>query len=577
MKSRHGLFIGLLLVMALLAGACGPAPTPVAEEPEAPEAPLPTSPAEAEPTEAVAPEGETLVLRTTSGEGDMIDCLNPAYCWSGYQLWEVLYDSLVDYGSWGADWARGRLAESWDISEDGYTWTFHLRDLSGATFHDGTPFGADDIAWSLNYMAGNEALSWLLGTAVGENFGAKVIDDRTIQLTLDEALAEPILLDNLPYVYALPPQIWGQYDAETVYDFDNAENIGTGPFKLVEWVQGQYIILDAHEGYFMGKPPVDRIIVITYSNLDAATQSIIAGEIDSVTYVGPDMVDPLQAIPEITVVENPPEMEYHMWFNVSEDGNQNPAIKDLRVRQAIAHAIDKQQLVDTVLYGRAYASENFFDAGPDHALSPWSPDDVRAYSFDLAEANRILDEAGYMDSDGDGVREMNDGTGQPLSLELLFDANNSYLLVYAETMSQWLAEAGIDAQPSAVDSAALNDMMRASDYDFAITQYAFTFDPDLQLQWFICDAIDWGTNFAGYCDDAMDELYYGQRYAPDRAERMSYIHDIVQKIHDDVPYIQLAFLKRFEAFRNDRWAISDTDNGWMTWSWDGIWGYTPVE
>jgi peptide/nickel transport system substrate-binding protein len=570
MNKRFGRVIVVILTLSIVVAACASGETPTVEEPS----PAAISPPETQPTEAPAESEQEVVLYTTSGEGDMIDCLNPAYCWAGYQLWEVLYDTLADYGSWGVDWSTPRLAESWDISDDGYTWTFHLRDLSGATFHDGTPLTAESVAWSLNYIGGNEAISWLLGTWAGENFGATVIDDRTVQLTLDEPMAEEIFLDSLPYAYILPRHIWEQYDADTIYDFDNAEAIGSGPFKLVEWIPGQHIVLEAHEGHFKGKPPVDRIVVITYSNLDAATQSLISGEVDSITYVGPDMVDPLMAIPEITVIENPPEYEYHMWFNVMENSDRHPALGDVRVRQAIAHAIDKQQLVDLVLYGRAYATNNMFDGGPNY--SRWAPADVKSYAFDLDEGNRILEEAGYLDDDGDGVREMNDGSGLPLSIRLNFDANNSYLLVYAETISTWLAGIGIEAEPSAMDTGTLNDTMRAFDYDIAVTQYAFTFDPDLQMQWFLCDAIDWGINFAGYCNDEMEELYVAQRYEPDFDKRLDYIHDMLRLVHDDVPYIQLALLKRFEAFRNDRWSISDTDNGWMTWSWDGIWGYERV-
>lgn len=559
--------------VAMSLSACGSTPTPEVEEPASPTAPVVEQPTDAPVTE---PE-KMVVLTTTSGEGDMIDCLNPAYCWKGYQLWEVLYDTLADYGSWGENWSTGRLAESWEISDDGYTWTFHLRDLTGATFHDGTPLTAESVAWSLNYIGGNEAISWLLGTWGGDNFGATVIDDRTVQLTLNEPIAEDIFLDSLPYAFILPRHIWEGYDAETIYDFENAENIGSGPFKLVEWVPGQHIILEAHEGHFMGKPPVDQIIVITYSNLDSATQSLISGEVDSITYVSPDMLETLNAIPEITVIENPPEMEFHMWFNVMEEGNQHPALADVRVRQAIAHAIDKQQLVDLVLYGKAVASDNFFDSGPGHALYPWSPEEVKAYTFDLDEGNRILDEAGYLDGDDDGVREMNDGSGLPITLGMIFDANNSHLLVYAETISDWMAEIGIESLPTATDDATIQALMQGFEYDLALTQYAFTFDPDLQLQWFICDSIAWGINGAGYCDEEMDELYYGQRYAADLEERRGFVYQIVQKLHDEVPYIQLAFLNRYEAFRNDRFSISDTDNGWMTWSWDGIWGYEQVE
>jgi peptide/nickel transport system substrate-binding protein len=577
MKSRYWILMALALVAALVVGACGTAATPTAVSPEAPQAPEPTSPTiEEMPTEPPEVElSEPFVLRTTWGAGyENIDCLNFAYCWNAWQLWESLYDGLVDMWIDGEGYV-GRVADSWERSDDGLTWTFHLRDLTGATFHDGTPFTAEDIAWTINYYAGNEAISWLLYTDVSEGFSAEAVDDRTVEVKLVEPLSERVFLDALVYVFMLPKHIWEPYDAESIYDFDNAQNIGTGPFRLVEWEQGQYMILDAHEGYFMGKPPIDRVILQEYVSADAAVQALIAGEIDHITYLQPDAVDLLQGIPEITVIEREPEFEYHMNINVMEGGNHHPALSDLIVRQAIAQSIDKQQLVDTTMAGRGIPPKDIFDGGV--SWNYWSPPDLEDYAFDTDLAASMLQDAGYVDSDGDGVREMNDGSGTPLTFRLYFPSGDATGLGFSEQIAAWMSAAGMATEIEAVDDSALPSLYLDHDYDLAVDNYAFTVDVDYPLSTFTCDGIDWEINFPGYCSAAFDDAYYAQRVAPTTEERQGLVFDAVRVLHDDVPYIQLAFPNRYEAYRNDRINVTITDTEWYTWGWWGVWGYERAE
>jgi peptide/nickel transport system substrate-binding protein len=556
-------------MLSLILGACKTA-TPT-------EGPAPTSPPDVQPTDAPpepTSEPEPVVMRI-GREGDLVDCLNIALCGRGYNAWEVLYDGLVDWAEEGMDGVVGRLAESWEISEDGMTWTFHLRDLTNATFHDGTPLTAEAIAWSLNYIAFNDAISWLYGAYIDEGFGAEVVDDQTVVLQLLEPMNPDILLNYLVYVHIFPQHIWEQYDSESIYVFENIEAIGTGPYKLAEWEPGQYMIFDAHDGHVMGRPPVDRIIIQTYATQDGMIQALIAGEIDAIMNLDGIAVETLTAIPEITVFEKSPLYEHHIYFNMWESGLRNSAIEDKVVRQAIAHAIDKQQIVDVVFGGRAVASDSYWDGGL--RWERWAHPTLEAHTFDLELATGMLEDAGYVDSDRDGVREMNDGSGEPLTLRLFFENDSSVQLSMAEMVRTWVSGIGIDLQLESLEPATLTDAVLSGDFDLGMSVYGFDWDPDYNVFWLTSYALDWGLNWPGYANPDFDDLYLAQFYAATDEERNEYLYLIQEHLHEEVPWIQLQHFNVFDAYRNDKFEFTIQNSMWESWHWWGIYGVEVVE
>ncbi|MBL7164605.1 MAG: ABC transporter substrate-binding protein [Anaerolineales bacterium] len=549
MNKKFLVFLTLFIALSLMLAACGPDTAPSAE--------LPTDTGK-------------VVLHTTA-EGHAADCLNPAYCWIPYNLWEVTYDTLVDWGGIGEP-VRGRLAESWEISADGLIWTFHLVDLGNISFHDGTPLTSEDVAWAINYVAYNPGLSWLLWTKVGENFGAVATDDRTVVLTLDEATNPDAFLSSLVYVYILPRHIWEQYDW-TIFSFENEDVIGTGPFMFNEWVPGQHLILDANPNYWGGKPSVDQIIIQVYTTPDAQVLALDSGEVNHITDVPANFVDQLDGNPDITVISRPPMYEYHLFFNMWDGGITHPALTDLRVRQAIAHAIDKEQLLDVVFQGRGVASNSMWDGGA--RFDYWAPPDIKSYSFDLEEAKGILENAGYKDTDGDGIREMNDGSGQPLTFRFYFDAGQANHLPYAETIANWLSDIGIGTELEALESLTLTEAALAGDFDLILYLYGFEWDPEYQLLSLTCLGVDWGINFPGYCNADFDELYAAQHLAQERQERREYVYEAQRLVHNEVPWIQLVHINSYEAYNNQLFNFTITDSLWPGWGWYGVQGIEP--
>jgi peptide/nickel transport system substrate-binding protein len=554
--------IAICLVSVSILVACSSTPTPKVGEPPV-----------VEPTEALPPE-EPFVLRI-GHEGDLIDCLNFAACTGGYNAWEVLYDHLWAFGEIG-NLIQPELVQSWDISDDMMTWTMYLADLEGATFHDGTPLDAEAIAWSINYWATNDAISWFFGTEVGEGFGMEVIDDRTVVMHLLEPVTPDAFLSAVGYIYITPKNVWEEYDAESIYDFGNEEAIGSGQYKLVDFSPGEHIIFEAHEGHFRGKPPVDQIVVQNFTSQDAMVQALITGEIDAIFGIPPNLLEALQEVPDLTIVERSPgNNDTHLLFNMWEGGTRNAAIEDKVVRQAVAHAIDKQQIVDVVYAGHAIASDNFFDIGPRY--EKWEYPTLKSYTFDLNLAASMLEDAGYVDSDGDGVREMNDGSGTPLNFRIYFDIEDANHLATAELISTWLSDIGVVGEVEGLDYGTMIDYLLGGDFDIVITQWGIDPDPDIMILTLHSIGVDWAINWAGYSNPELDELYFDQHFATDYEERRAVIWEILDLVHEEVPRIQLNNVALFDAYRSDRLSFPTLDTIWYPWQGIGIYEFERVE
>jgi peptide/nickel transport system substrate-binding protein len=267
----------LAVVVLILAGCTQePAPTEMPAEPVATEEPQvqPTEAPQVEPTampteEPVASEPVTMRVGTTY----IWDTANPTYGWYNYGLRYLVYDTLVEEAGIGR-FVPG-LAESWTYSDDGLVWTFKIRE--GVTFHDGTPCTADEVAWSLNWTIENEIETFSFYLVNFQEIVA--LDPTTLQVTLSEPVGNMEYL--LMYVWILPPSVWEGMTYDDIMEFEDlSAAMGTGPYKLVEWVEGEYLILEANENYWRGKPAIDRMVWQEFATEDAAVQALIAGEID---------------------------------------------------------------------------------------------------------------------------------------------------------------------------------------------------------------------------------------------------------------------------------------------------------
>src|SRR5690554_4870714 len=217
-------------------------------------------------------EPTTLRIGTTY----MIDTLNPANGFYGYAIRPLWYDTLVTWA--GGDNFEPSLAESWSVSDDGLTWTFKIRD--GVRFSDGSRLTAEDVAWNIRWLIENEVPSMIGYLNNVED--AQAIDETTLEITVSEPVPDMISA-KLLYVWMLPPSVWQDLNGDDIVELDDPiATVGSGPYILTDYQEGEYLIMEANEDYWRGAPPVDQIIYQEYATEDALVQALLAGDIDVV-------------------------------------------------------------------------------------------------------------------------------------------------------------------------------------------------------------------------------------------------------------------------------------------------------
>jgi len=385
-KIKFNLILSLMIVMVLLLASCGGGETPAAPEVEAPteseaEAPAEEAEAPAE-SEAEAPEeaeeevpaeeipsAEPVTLKV--GTTYIWDTANPTFGWYGYTIRYMIYDTLVE--EMGISNFQPGLAESWTVSDDGLVWTFKIREW--VKFHDGTPCDANAVAWSLNWTLENDIETFAFYLY---NFSEIVaLDDTTLQVTLSDPVGNMEYL--LMYVWILPESVWGTMTYDEIMEFEDlSAGIGTGPYVLKEWSEGEHLIMEANKDYWRTTPVIDQIIYQEYATEDAMVQALLAGEIDVVEVVPATAIQTLQDAPNIEVPIMGSTIIDELIINSHENGTQPESIWDPAVRLAMAYGIDKQQIVNVAYLGLADA------LGPvvPTSMGDWHNSDIQDIPFD---------------------------------------------------------------------------------------------------------------------------------------------------------------------------------------------------
>jgi len=567
MKSRKSFPVIVLLMVALLLAACaGQTPAPTEAEVVETEAPAPAATEaseveapEAEPTEVMPEPTEPVVLRI--GYGGSPDTLNPgtAILSEAWAMFELVYDTMFDLNLDGT--YRLSLAESYEVSDDGTVWTFKLR--PGFTFHDGEPLTAQDIAFSYNFYQAHEDFPYMpVYTEYFESVEAP--DDETVVITLTEAI--PNMESQLVFLYVLPEHIWSQYDDPVgAVEFENEEMIGTGPFKMIEYQQGEFVHLAAVKDHLLTPPKIDEVVFQTFDNMDALVQALVTGQVDMITEM------PNTAVPTLRNTENvelvvgapiAPEVTDIIPNQVSEENcppddgvcSGHPALRDKTVRLALAYATDKQKIIDVALLGLGTPGLTLIPDG----LGVFYNDSIQDFPFDIDEANRLLDEAGYLDTDGDGVREMPDGTN-PLIFRLNWPSDHLTAPRIAELLTETWSQVGVKLEPQVLDPDALTSVCCPTfDFDIIIWGWGSDPDPGFLLSVHLTDEIPTGNSETGYSNPVFDDLYNQQATELDPDKRRDIIWEMQQILHDDVAYIIPFYAQATQAYRTDRFT------GWIT-------------
>lgn len=524
----------------------------------------------------------------TVGITQDVDSLNPftGIVAEAYEIWGLMYDTLTGYAQ--EDFAPvPALAESWETSEDGLTWTYTLND--GATFSDGEPLTADDVVYTFQRIIDGsyEQTNW--GNYVTLITDVEATDERTVVMTTSEP--SPIML-AMP-IPILPQHVWEAIDGTAVADYSNEPDeeggaVGSGPFRLIEHSANQFLRLEANPDYWNGAPNIDELTFRIFTNQDSMAQALRRGEIDVADSLEANVFESLQDVEGITTVAAAYSGFDELSFNVGaalDDGTPigdgHPALRDLEVRRAIAHAVDTQALVDRALGGYGTPGTTIIPSLYSRLhLEPENP-----YVFDLDEANSILDEAGYQRG-ADGVREMPDGS-QRLSFRLVARQESPSSQTSVQFISGWLADIGIETDVQVISEDTLTEVIGNGEFDMFEWGWVVEPDPDYQLSTFTCASrsyVEEGVTYANlsdsfYCNPEYDELYAQQARQIDLDERADTVREMQQMLYDDVPYVVTYYYDNLEAYRSDRFtnfAPQPDPDGSLLFQW-GTYSYRSVE
>ena len=550
MKVKYA-FLIVFTLLALLLSACGGAAVPATDsgEPEQPAA-----------TEAPEEPGLPAVLRI--GWAGSPDTINPgtAVLSEAYTIFALVYDTIYEYqldGTYTLD-----VAESADVSEDGLTWTFTIRD--GIQFHDGEPMTAEDVAFSVNLYKNNTDYIYL--NSYTTNFDTvEATDDSTVVITLLEPVPNMDYL--LSYLYIVPEHVWAENaEAPASTEFENLEMIGTGPFRMIEYSLNEFVHLGANKEHFQNPPKVDEVIFQTYESPDVLVQSLTSGQVDMITEMPATAVETLRADPNVELITGAPfaPSVADVIFNQADPENcptdaggictGHPALRDRSVRLALAHATDKQKLIDIVLLGFGTPGLTLIPDG----LGLWYNDTLVDYAYSVETANQILDDAGYVDTDGDGVREMPDGS-QPLNFRMHWPSDSIDAPRQAELLSEMWGEVGVTLELQAIDPDALTaECCPAFDFDIILWGWGSDPDPNLLLSVYSTEEIPNGYNETGYSNPAYDELHAQQGTELDPARRQEIVWEMQEIVFNDVVYIIPYYEQAIQAYRVDKFT------GWIT-------------
>jgi peptide/nickel transport system substrate-binding protein len=384
----------------------------------------------------------------------------------GLMFEPLIGGSVID----GGDVAAG-LAESWDISADGLVYTVHLR--QGIKWHDGQDFDADDVIATYDGALHPDSLSPRVATIQGALASYRKIDQYTVEFTAISK-QRTFTIDALGQFNILPEHIWGSVPPAEwpthpgATGQDPTQVIGTGPFKFVEWIPADHVTLVRNDAYWdtTGIPVIDEFIYRVIPEASAAVQALVTGEVDFLESVPPAQAADLGTNPDLRI-ETWDTFRFN-WYSLNQDPALNTKFVDIPVRQALHYALDRDLMAESIYFGHAIRAD-----GTQPVLSfAYAPDQINTiYTYDPDRARTLLAEAGWVDSDGDGIVEKD---GQKLSFEVFFSEGVAQYEQQLPYMQQAWRDIGVEAFPSAVPFPTLADNADAGTYDCVV--WGFSWD-----------------------------------------------------------------------------------------------------
>lgn len=425
------------------------------------------------------------------------------------------------------------LADSWDVSDDELTYTFHLN--QDAKWHDGVDFTADDVAFSFDAaLDPNTGFPYrsIVNDAV-ESY--RVVDENTFEMTAREKLVT-FVYEGPGAITIMAKHIWGDVDPAS-WSFDGGSTgqdpervIGTGPFKFEEWVQGDHVSIVRNDEYYDKVPYIDGLTLRVLPDSDSSVLALKQQEIDIMEFVPPAQMASVQATDGLAVdVYDFFNFTYYA-FNL--DPAQTELFQDPKVRQALFYALDRDSITQNIYFGYGQAA-----IGTQPPISPaYAPDQMQpAYAFDPEQAKSLLAEAGWTLDDGVMSRE-----GQKLEFDFLYSGGEPVVDQLVTYMKEAWEDIGVKIDLTSLNGGALIERLESGDFDMALLAVSLSPDGN-QTALFACDAAVTGLNFSHYCSEEWDDLDSQQRVEFDANDRTQLLIDQSRLIWEDQPVGPLRF------------------------------------
>lgn len=419
------------------------------------------------------------------------------------------------------------LADKYETASDGMSYTFHLH--PGVKFQDGSDFSSADVKYTFDFYS--KATNGSLIASSFQGYDSTDTPDSGTAVVKMSAINASFLINGAT-TFIVP----SKYHAQVGEKKYRTAPIGTGPYKLKEWIQADHTTVVAFDGHFRGRPHIDTIIEKVVPEPSVRTIALETGTADSSVW-------PLLSTDDIKLAKETNKFKTFISLSTALNhfpiNNKRPYFADKAVRQALMYAIDRQKVIDTVFHGAAtIATTNFAPT-----VKTWYNPDVQKYDYDVAKAESMLDAAGWTKG-SDGIRAKG---GTKFSFTCIVENGDQVREPEAELVQQYLKAVGVDMKITHQPVSVMNQMTTSGTADCALFNWTFgTIDPDAS------DTLvtNGANNAAHYSDPKMDQLQAEGLKTVDQAKRKQ-IYDQVQTLFaEDVPFIYMMYWSWFNHFTN---------------------------
>lgn len=470
------------------------------------------------------------VVKVAIADANPVSIMDAANSSGNMLQYELIYEPLVVFGENG-EYKPG-LAESWDISEDGTEYTFHLR--KDVKFSNGEQFNADNVIFNTERWKDNPNTK---SVSVGSNIkSVEKIDEYTVKFVFTESF--------YPYLnelsYPRPCRMMGKGSLNKSGKFEKP--IGTGMWMVESYEEGKETVLVPNPQYVGKKPNINKLILKVIPDGEARMMALQSGDVDYIaTTATSENAEVVAKEENLEMLSRKGTTGYHLIFNY-----KNEILKDLNVRKAINYAIDNKTIANNVINGNGEAATGLFP----NTVPYVNKENNKGYEYNIEKAKKCLEEAGYTDSNKDGIMDKN---GKPLKLSLVFQ-NEKYpeWKPVCEYLQSELKKVGIEIELKLLDNNAYNESIwKTKSYDVAIYRtYSDAWNPHGFMKAMYCKSGE--AEKVGWDDDKLEKMINEVLKISDKNKRQEKYNEIMNYMYEQAVCAPLYYPKSNYAYNKDK-------------------------